>query len=192
MMDREQAEPLLALLVADELDGETRAALLAYLQTDDELNERLDDLRQAAALLGDALRGGPQLELDANRRAALLAEAAGPRRLRFAAFVGPYLRPGRVASAAAMVALAVLSGLLLIPRDEGPQGGGPLASAPPFSSDKTRDNYFYDEAQPPVAFDEIAVLPGALEGPGATAAFAGQRSEPVSYTHLTLPTKRIV
>jgi len=44
-MNREQAEKLLAAMICDDLDEASRAELLARLQTDDELRERLADLR---------------------------------------------------------------------------------------------------------------------------------------------------
>ena len=105
-------------------------ALLAYLETDAELNDRVGELRQTAALLGEALGAGPALGLDADRKAALLAEAATPsRRLRFVDFARQHLRPAQLASAAAVVAMAVLSGLLFMPRDEGPLGDRTMVDA---------------------------------------------------------------
>ena len=40
-MNHEQAEKLLAALIFDDLDETSKAALTAYLQTDDELRYRL-------------------------------------------------------------------------------------------------------------------------------------------------------
>ena len=64
-MQREEAEKLLAVMVFDELDEASKAELLAYLQTDDELRERLADLRMAVKVAGDALHSGPEPVLDA-------------------------------------------------------------------------------------------------------------------------------
>ena len=63
-MQREEAEKLLAVMVFDELDEASKAELLAYLQTDDELRERLADLRMAVKVTGDALHAGPEPVLD--------------------------------------------------------------------------------------------------------------------------------
>lgn len=49
-MNREQAEKLLAALIFEDLDESSEAELLAYLQTDDELRERLADVRMAVKL----------------------------------------------------------------------------------------------------------------------------------------------
>ena len=64
-MQREEAEKLLAVLVFDELSEASKAELLAYLETDDELRERLADLRMAVKVAGDALHAGPEPVLDA-------------------------------------------------------------------------------------------------------------------------------
>ena len=74
-MNREQAENLLAQLLADELDEPTRADLLAYLQTDASLREQLADMRLTVQLLrdADASDGSPTLS---NRRYAKLMKLA--------------------------------------------------------------------------------------------------------------------
>ncbi len=66
-MNREQAEKLLAALIFDDLDEASRAELLAYLQTDDELRDRLADLRMAVKLTCDAVNEGPDPVLGARR-----------------------------------------------------------------------------------------------------------------------------
>ncbi|XAL98946.1 von Willebrand factor type A domain-containing protein [Phycisphaeraceae bacterium D3-23] len=87
-MNREQAETLLAALVADELDEPVRGELIAYLATDASLSERLGDMRAAAGLVRAGLEAesaqlAPAGLTDA-QRAELLARverepiAAGP------------------------------------------------------------------------------------------------------------------
>lgn len=66
-MTREQAEKLLAALIFDDLDDASKAELQAYLQTDDELRDRLADLRMAAKLTGDAVNDGPAPVLSEER-----------------------------------------------------------------------------------------------------------------------------
>lgn len=58
-MNREQAEKLLAALIFDDLDEPSKAELLAYLQTDDELRDRLADMRLAIKLADNAVNDGP-------------------------------------------------------------------------------------------------------------------------------------
>jgi len=58
-MNREQAEKLLAALVFDDLDESSKAELLTYLQGDDDLRDRLADLRMAVKLTCDAVNEGP-------------------------------------------------------------------------------------------------------------------------------------
>jgi Ca-activated chloride channel family protein len=75
-MNREQAETLLAALVADELDESQRGALLAYLKTDPALAERLGDMRLAAGLLREGLEqasAASPAALEESQRAELLA-----------------------------------------------------------------------------------------------------------------------
>jgi Ca-activated chloride channel family protein len=66
-MNREQAEKLLAAMIFDDLDETSRAELLAYLQTDDELRDRLTDLRMAVKLTSDAVNDGPDPVLSEQR-----------------------------------------------------------------------------------------------------------------------------
>lgn len=79
-MNREQAESLLAQLLADELDEPTRAELNAYLETDSSLREQLADMRLTAQLLRDAANAEGEPRLSAKRMAKLekLADG-GPR-----------------------------------------------------------------------------------------------------------------
>lgn len=74
-MNREQAETLLAALVADELDEPYRGELLAYLKTDPALAERLGDMRLAAGLVREGLEQASAdvpTALDDAHRAALM------------------------------------------------------------------------------------------------------------------------
>jgi Ca-activated chloride channel family protein len=66
-MNREQAEKLLAALIFDDLDETSKAELMAYLQTDDELRDRLADLRMAVKLADDAVNEGPDPVLHERR-----------------------------------------------------------------------------------------------------------------------------
>jgi Ca-activated chloride channel family protein len=66
-MNREQAEKLLAALIFDDLDEASKAELLAYLQTDDELRDRLRDLQMTVKLTGDAVNEGPDPVLPERR-----------------------------------------------------------------------------------------------------------------------------
>jgi len=66
-MNREQAEKLLAAMIFDDLDEPSKAELLAYLQTDDELRDRLADLRMAVKLTCDAVNEGPDPVLGEHR-----------------------------------------------------------------------------------------------------------------------------
>ena len=118
-MNREQAETLLAVLVADELDEPCRGELLAYLKTDSALAERVGDMRLAARLLRQGLEqasADAPAALDEAQRAELLvlaerepisANAARP--AVSAVSAGPSVRYSfRIAgAAAACVALGV-------------------------------------------------------------------------------------
>jgi hypothetical protein len=66
-MNREQAERLLAALIFDDLDETSKAELVAYLRTDDELRDRLADLRMAVKLADDAVNEGPDPVLNERR-----------------------------------------------------------------------------------------------------------------------------
>jgi Ca-activated chloride channel family protein len=66
-VNRKQAEKLLAALIFDDLDEASKAELQAYLQTDDELRERLADMRMAAKLANDAVNDGPAPVLSEER-----------------------------------------------------------------------------------------------------------------------------
>ncbi|MEN6577029.1 MAG: von Willebrand factor type A domain-containing protein [Phycisphaerales bacterium] len=78
-MNREQAEKLLAAMVFDDLDESSKAELLTYLQTDDDLRDRLADMRMAIKLTCDAVNDGPDPVLAERRLKKLrqLARAGG-------------------------------------------------------------------------------------------------------------------
>jgi Ca-activated chloride channel family protein len=107
-MDREQAEKLLAVVIFDDLDEASKAELLAYLQTDDELRERLADMRMAAKLTCDAVNDGPDPVLSKHRLKELerLAQAGKPR-------TRVILRRCLTAAAAVLVIGVALAGLLM-------------------------------------------------------------------------------
>jgi len=101
-MKRQEAEKLLAALIFDDLDETSKADLQAYLQTDDELRERLTDMRMAVKVASDTLSYGPEPTLS-DRRLKRLAKLArhqqrGPR----------IFTLGRLAVAAAVFIVAAL------------------------------------------------------------------------------------
>ncbi|MHC4744621.1 MAG: anti-sigma factor family protein, partial [Planctomycetota bacterium] len=108
-MNREKAEKLLAALIFDDLDEPSKANLLDYLQSDDELRERLADMRMAAKVTSDALQHGPDPVLN-KKRLKQLAKLAG-RSSRQRVF---FTRP-RLAAAAAIIAAVLLPALLILP-----------------------------------------------------------------------------
>lgn len=106
-MNREQAEKLLAALIFDDLDETSKAELVAYLQTDDELRDRLADLRMAVKLADDAVNEGPDPVLG-ERRLKQLQRLAKAEKARARAFpMGP------LAVAAVLIFAFVLVGLLV-------------------------------------------------------------------------------
>ncbi|MEN8127295.1 MAG: von Willebrand factor type A domain-containing protein [Planctomycetota bacterium] len=105
-MNREKAEKLLAALVFNDLDEASKTELVDYLKTDDELRERLADMRMAMKVASDALQHGPDPVLD-ERRMNRLAKLAGRSR-RSAIFTMRYL-----ATAAAVVAVIALPSLFI-------------------------------------------------------------------------------
>ncbi|MBW8015596.1 MAG: DUF3520 domain-containing protein [Planctomycetes bacterium] len=66
-MNRQEAEKLLAVLIFGDLDETSKIELTAYLQTDDELRERLADMRMAIKITSDALQNGPDPVLGKRR-----------------------------------------------------------------------------------------------------------------------------
>ena len=108
-MNREQGEKLLAALIFDDLDEASKAELLTYLQTDDELRERLADMRMAAKVASDTLQHGPDPVLG-KRRLKSLVRLAGRRQPRPTIFTLP-----RLAAAAAVIAVVLLPVLFILP-----------------------------------------------------------------------------
>ena len=66
-MRRSEAEKLLAALIFGDLDESSRADLTAYLEGDDELRERLADMRMAMKVASDTLGHGPDPVLSEGR-----------------------------------------------------------------------------------------------------------------------------
>lgn len=107
-MNREQAEKLLAALVFDDLDESSKTELLAYLQTDDDLRDRLADMRMAVKLTCDAANEGPDPVL-AEHRLKKLRQLAGVR----GNGLWISIRRGILAAAAVLVVAVVLIALLI-------------------------------------------------------------------------------
>ena len=104
-MHREQAERLLAALIFDDLDETSKTELLAYLETDDELRDRLADMRMAVKVTSDSVKQGPEPVLGRERVKRLASLARGPRaRLRI-------FTVRRLAAAAAIILVGM--GLLI-------------------------------------------------------------------------------
>jgi len=108
-MNRERAEKLLAALIFDDLDDASKAELLAYLQTDDELRDRLADMRMAVKLACDAVKDGPDPVLSEHRLTQLkqLAKAGRTR--------GRILTMHRSLAAAAVLMFGLVLVGLLVP-----------------------------------------------------------------------------
>jgi len=109
-MNREQAEKLLTALVFDDLDEASKTNLLSYLEGDEELRERVTDMRMAAKVASDTLRHGPEPVLGKERlkRLASLAERRG-------AGARIFTMRRLAAAAAAVVAAVVLPAAILLP-----------------------------------------------------------------------------
>ncbi|MCD6394859.1 MAG: von Willebrand factor type A domain-containing protein, partial [Planctomycetes bacterium] len=108
-MNREEAEKLLAVLIFGDLDEASKTDLTAYLQTDDELRERLADMRMAVKVASDALQHGPDPVLGKKRlkHLARLARQRSNSR-RSAVFTVRYM-----AAAAAILAAVMLPSFLI-------------------------------------------------------------------------------
>lgn len=114
-MDRNQADNLLAQLLLDELDEPTRQQLLAYLETDAALRDKLADMRLTTQLLRSAHAAEDRPVLSEARRRKLLA-ATAPKASRRAPWwrqmrslnANSYLR-----AAAIVVFMVSVTGLLL-------------------------------------------------------------------------------
>ena len=104
-MNRQEAEKLLAVLIFGDLDEVSKSELTTYLKTDDELRERLADMRMAAKVASDALHHGPDPVLD-KKRLKRLAKLAGRRKR-------PVVFNMRYMAAAAAVLLAIVLPLVI-------------------------------------------------------------------------------
>jgi len=142
-MNRKKAEKLLAALIFDELDERSRAELAAYLETDDELRERLVDMRMAAKVVSDALHHGPEPALS-KRRLERLAKLAARGKTRPALPI-----PARLAAAAAIVIGVALLGLIM------PALNTTRRVAPPMrllsGEDHQASNFYADEPRRPLS-----------------------------------------
>lgn len=107
-MNREQAEKLLAALLFDELDAASKEELTDYLKTDDELRERLTDMRMAVKVTSDALKSEPKRVLNEDRLEHL-SLLAGKSSHRTVAFSFRFL-----IKAAAVFAVIALPALLIL------------------------------------------------------------------------------
>jgi len=102
-MQRKEAEKLLAALIFDDLDEASKKELLNYLQTDNELRERLADMRMAVKVASDTVQHGPDPVLG-KRRLKRLARLARHHHTWTTIFTVP-----RMAAAAAIFIIATLA-----------------------------------------------------------------------------------
>ena len=107
-MQRKEAEKLLAALIFDDLDEASKTELLTYLQSDDELRERLADMRMVVKVTSDTVRHGPEPVLG-KRRLKRLARLARHHRSRPTIFTVP-----RLAAAAAIFIIAAVGPTLVL------------------------------------------------------------------------------
>lgn len=108
-MQRKEAEKLLAALIFDDLDEASKTELLNYLQTDNELRERLADMRMAAKVASDTVHHGPDPVLG-KRRLKHLAKLA-KRQSSWRTF----LTTPRLAVAAAIFIIGIVGLAVLLP-----------------------------------------------------------------------------
>jgi len=106
-MKRKEAEKLLAALIFDDLDEASKTKLLTYLQSDDELRERLADMRMAVKMTSDTVRHGPEPVLD-KRRLKRLTKLARHHRSQTTIFTVPRLTAAAAIFIIASVGLALL------------------------------------------------------------------------------------
>jgi Ca-activated chloride channel family protein len=108
-MQRKEAEKLLAALIFDDLDEASKTELLNYLQTDNELRERLADMRMAAKVASDTVQHGPDPVLG-KRRLKHLARLARHQRSWTTFLTAP-----RLAAAAAIFIIGIVGLAMLQP-----------------------------------------------------------------------------
>ncbi|MHC4633195.1 MAG: anti-sigma factor family protein, partial [Planctomycetota bacterium] len=122
-MQRKEAEKLLAALIFDDLDEASKTELLTYLQTDNELRERLADMRMAVKVASDTVQHGPDPVLG-KRRLKRLARLARHQRSWPKFFTVP-----RLATAAAIFIIGIVGLAVLLPSlERASEKGIPLAS----------------------------------------------------------------
>ncbi|MAE68087.1 MAG: hypothetical protein CMJ18_27885 [Phycisphaeraceae bacterium] len=100
-MNCNQAQPLLALLIFDEIDDADRVAVEGHLETCGRCREQLDDLRNTSTLLQEHAAAQPSPRLSDERRAAILAPA-------------PFRFPFRPLALAALVLMGVCVAIGLV------------------------------------------------------------------------------
>ena len=108
-MNRQQAKKLLSALIFDDLDEASKAELLAYLETDDELRDRLADMRMAAKVTSEAVNHGPDPVLSEGRLEDL-QRLAGADKARVRLFI-----VRRVAAVAAVLLIGIFLVGILVP-----------------------------------------------------------------------------
>ena len=175
-MNREQAEKLLAALIFDDLDEASKAELLAYLQRDDELRDRLADLRMAAKLTGDAVNDGPNPVLN-ERRLKQLKRLAKADKAKVRVF------PMRLLAVAAVLMLAFLLVGTFMPRMV---GRSPMASSttsllqssddgvayymgPSQAQSRDADSSSSSRSAPPAPHAPVATRPATRAAPSKSA-----------------------
>ena len=108
-MQRKEAEKLLAALIFDDLDEASKTELLNYLQTDNELRERLADMRMAAKVASDTVKHGPDPVLGKRRLKHLTKLARHGRTWKM------FLTTPRLAAAAAIFIIGIVGLAMLQP-----------------------------------------------------------------------------
>jgi hypothetical protein len=112
-MQRKEAEKILAALIFDDLDEVSKTELLAYLQNDNDLRERLADMRMAVKVASDTVQHGPDPVLG-RRRLKRLAKLARHARTRPTIFT--VRRLAAAAAAVIIIAMKIMCALLLASR----------------------------------------------------------------------------
>ena len=121
-MQRKEAEKLLAALIFDDLDEASKTELLNYLQTDNELRERLADMRMAVKVASDTVQHGPDPVLGKRRLKHLAKLARHQRNWR------TFLTTPRLAAAAAIFIIGIVGLAVLLPSLEKASERAPYAA----------------------------------------------------------------
>lgn len=130
-MNRKQAEKLLAAMVFDDLDESSKAELLTYLQTDDDLRDRLADMRMAVKLICDAVNDGPDPVLAERRLKKLRQLASTQKRGRWIS------SPQRILAAAAVLTFGLMLISMCVVKNFGRRTG---ADRPMFALDRLAES----------------------------------------------------